>query len=116
MTFKQAPFTISEAALRQIEWIRQQYAEAFPDNLPAMAGVSLGQPVLAGGGLGDYAVMVAFWRRSEFPESARGLVQRVSGLDLVFPVPDQHVPMFVGKEIDYAPDRAFYLRARPATS
>ena len=113
MTLKTAPFTISDAALRQIEWIRTQYADAFPDNLPAMAGISLGQSVLKDGGLGDYSVLIGFWRKSEFPDSGYELAQRVSGLDFVFPVPDWQVPMFVGKEIDYAPERAFYLRDKP---
>jgi hypothetical protein len=114
MTIRPAPFTISDAALRHIEWMRAQCAEEFPDNPPAMAGVGLGQRVLKEGGLDDYSVLIGFWSKSKFSDSGYELVQRVSGLDLVFPVPDWQVPLFEGKEIDYAPDRAFYLRDRPA--
>jgi hypothetical protein len=105
-----APFTISERALRQIEWIRGQYLEHFPDDPPAMAGVNLAQPVLPDGKLGPYSVFIAFWRRSEFKVEDRWLVQKVSGLDLVFPVPAEQVLLFVGKQIDYDEDHAFYLR------
>lgn len=79
-----------------------------------MAGVNLGHRILKEGGLGDYLVIIGFWSRSKFADSGYELVQQVSGLDLVFPVLDWQVLMFVGKEVDYGPDLAFYLRDRPA--
>ena len=37
------------------------------------------------------------------------MVQKVSGLDLVFPVPDTEVPAFVGKEVDYTAEEGLFL-------
>jgi hypothetical protein len=109
-----APFTISDAAVRKIGWIREQYREAFPDNPPVMPGVSLGQRLFDNGRRGPKQVFIAFWRASEFPPQAYDEVQRVSGVDLIFKVLDEDVPDFVGKQIDYAPDQAFFLRDAPA--
>jgi hypothetical protein len=109
---KTAPFTITHRALEQIEWIRSEYLKHFPDDPPAMPGVNLAQPMLPEGQLGPYSVIIGFWRRSEFKAEDYKLVQSVSGLDLVFPVPADQVAHFFGKEIDYSPERAFYLRDR----
>ena len=109
-----APFSISVSALRQIERIRSEYARAFPDDPPVMPGINLGARVLDSGKLGPRQVIVGFWRKSEFPSAAHQQVQRVSGLDLVFPIPPSDLQAFVGKQIDYAPDRAFFLRDEPA--
>jgi hypothetical protein len=108
-----APFTLSDAAIAKIEWIRSEYLDAFPDNPPAMPGVSLGWRLFDDGSTGPKQVFIAFWRASEFPPVAYEEVQRVSGVDLVFKVLPEDVPVFVGQQIDYAPDRAFFLR--PAT-
>lgn len=105
-----ATFSFSRAAIRQIELIRRQYQSASPDDPPVMAGVNLARQLFADGTTGTPQVIVAFWRRSEFREEARRLVQRVSGIELILPIPADEIPLFDGKEIDYSADLAFFLR------
>ena len=107
-----APFTLSPAAIRQIEWLRSEYLAYSPDDPPVMPGINLARRLFDDGTLGTARIVVGFWRASEFKESARPLVQRVSGVDLVFPVPPDDVAAFVGQEIDHTPDKGFYFRAR----
>ena len=108
-----APFTLSEAAIRQIEWLRTHYLDAFPDDPSAMPGVSSGYRLFDDGSKGPKRVIIGFWRASEFPPEAHEEVQRVSGVDLVFKAPLEDVPAFAGKQMDFAEDQGFYLR--PAT-
>lgn len=77
-----------------------------------MPGVTLARPISDDGEFGDFAVAVAFWCASEFGPEAHKLVQRVSGVDLVFPIPPEHLFAFQNKEIDYSAERAFHLRER----
>jgi hypothetical protein len=107
-----APFTISDAALTHIAWVRAQYEDAFPDDPPVMAGVSLGGPFSGEGSIGPLRVIVAFWRKSEFKPEAYAEVQRVSGLDLIFPIPEAYLPAFVGKELHFSSEDGLVLRAR----
>lgn len=106
-----APFTISDAALAHIAWLRSQYEDAFPDDPPVMAGVNLGGPLLDDGTIGRLSVVVGFWRKSEFKPGAYEEVQRVSGLDLIFPIPKAYLPAFVGKELHFTSEDGLVLRA-----
>lgn|GEM_PF-1157892 len=105
-----APFTLSPAAIKQIERIRDQYLAFSPDDPPVMPGVNLARRLFDDGSFGPERVVIGFWRVSEFPASAYDVVQRVSGVDLVFPVPPEDRPPFAGKQIDYSDDSGFYLR------
>ena len=108
-----APFVISARALQQIDWIRHQYLAAFPEDPPVMCGVTLSSTIHDDGSFGPKSVAIGFWQRSGFPEAARKNVQRVSGIDLLFPIPPDDLAAFIGKEIDYSPDRAFFLHDAP---
>lgn len=110
-----ANFSFSSAALAQMELIHRDYLRHSPDDPPVMAGISLGHPISQAGEFGPEAVTIGFWRRSEFPAIAREIVQRVAGIDLIFPVPPAEAAKFDGKVIDYAADRAFFLRAPTPT-
>jgi hypothetical protein len=103
-------FTISTAALRHIEWVRTQYAEAFPSDPPAMADLGLGGQLLENGEIGSMRIVVGFWRQSEFKPSGYPHVQRVSGVDLVCTVPSARLPDFEGKELHFTPEDGLFLR------
>jgi hypothetical protein len=76
-----------------------------------MAGISLGGQLFDNGTIGPLSVVVGFWRRSEFKAEGYAEVQRVSGLDLVFPVPRDYRNAFTGKELDYTPEEGLFLRS-----
>jgi hypothetical protein len=105
-----AQFTISDTALRHIAWVRAQYEDAFPDDPPVMAGISLGGQLFDNGTIGPLNVVVGFWRKSEFKPEALAEVQRVSGLDLIFPIPAQYKEAFDGKELHFTETEGLFLR------
>jgi hypothetical protein len=107
---KPANFIFTEAAIAQLAVIRADYDAWFPDDKAEMLAISVGWPVAPDGKEGPAQVSPAYWRKSEFSEAARELVQRVSGVDLIFGAPEPYSALFEGMVVDYAPDRAFFLR------
>jgi hypothetical protein len=59
---------LSEAAYPKILWIRGEYAQAFPNNLPETFGVAIGQFISKDGEVAAPNVAIAFFRKSEVAE------------------------------------------------
>lgn len=110
-----APFTLSDAAVRQIGRLRSEYLSHSPGDPPVMPGVNLARRLFDDGSFGPEKVIVGFWRASEFKDADFSLVQRISGVELVFPIPPKDLPAFVGKEIDYRPEDGFFPLRTPLT-
>ncbi len=104
-------FSFSDAAIAQIEAIRQEYLVHSPENPPVRLGILVGYPVEDNHEqAGPVAVCPVFWRRSEYPLPDRESIHSASGLNFVFAVTAEYRPLFEGKVVDYSAGRAFFLR------
>ncbi len=112
--FRSSQFALSDTAVEQMRVIRADYLAYSPQNPPVLAGISVAASLVEGKA-GQWHVVIGFWRQSEItrdnPEWKNAV--RVRDIDVVFDVPEEHLPMFAGKVIDYAPDRAFFLKPIP---
>ena len=102
-----ANFTISDAAIREFENLRQYWNENIPDPAGVLT-VSWGLYHFNSGEKAE-GVIVSFFSQSELPRVAHG-IQRVSGIDLVFNTWQQYLPKFEGKVLDHTPERSIFLR------
>ena len=104
-------FSFSSAALTQLARIRQQYLAQTPDDPPVMLGVFWGWPISAAGEKSsEGAPALGYWRQSEFTEAAWSEVTQASGVKLIYAVMPRDRHRFDGRVVDYAPERAFFLR------
>lgn len=102
-----ANFTISDAAKRGIDALR----ELFDKHSPDPAAVPTVGWVAPGAAKGDQSaeVAVTFYARSQYGEIASA-IQVVSGIEIVFlPAPGDYVRT-EGKVLDYISERGFFLR------
>lgn len=109
--YRTPEFSLTQAAVDQMNFIRGEYLSHFPDDPPVLAGIATGQR-LTGEGAGQSQVIIGFWRRSEVSDRAwkEEAIIEVAGLKIVFNVLRQYRPMFSDAAIDYSPEHAFSLR------
>ena len=76
-----------------------------------MLGVFWGWPVDGSGRqTGEGAPSLGYWRKSELNAEASREVVSVGGVNLIFGVAPEYRDRFKGKILDFAPERAFFLR------
>ncbi len=102
-----ANFTISSEAKRGIELVRQAFNAHSPKDHAAVASVGWGIGTLYSGEQFEQ-VFVSFYSRSQFADIA-DIVQRVSGIDLVFFTTPAYRQKFEGKILDFDDERGFFL-------
>jgi hypothetical protein len=101
-------FTISAAAKRAIDQVRQDYDAQFSD--PA-AVLWVGWGFYQAGSEHQFEnVVIGFYGQSELAEIAHGM-QEASGVKLIFFVTEEFHSNFEGKILDFADDRRFFLRS-----
>ncbi len=103
-----ANFTISAAAKRGIDLVRQEYARRFPDDPPAVPSVAWGY--IEGTDPFSGRVLVGFYQQSMLGDIEHG-IQEVSGVKLIYFTTEKFFPLFEGKVLDFEDSRGFFLRA-----
>jgi hypothetical protein len=109
--YRASEFALTQAAVEQMLVIREDHIKYFPNDPPVVAGIFVAYPLVEGRP-GHKRVVIGFWRQSEFPPEAwehEGIAE-VAGFHVILDVLKEDRPMFRGAVIDYAPDRAFFLR------
>ena len=107
--FIPANFTISESACAGIEHLRSLTAAHFQQPMVA-AGISWGH-IERNDIYANEQVVVGFYGLSDMTPALWQSVQTVNGINIVFFITQAEAHNFAGREIDFADDRGFFLRA-----
>lgn len=102
--------TLTETALAQIEWIRTQYAEGFPDNPPDTAWLALGYLVPHGGPREADKITVGFFQRSEMNRVRRAGAVPCSGIRLIVLGTAAFKAAVANAVVDFEDGKGFLLR------
>lgn len=105
-----AQFRFSSAALIAIEQARADWQHRFGDHPEILM---IGWGLFEGkDGRRDEGIALGFYPRDQRHEVADS-IQIVSGLELVFFAPREHMKHFDNKVIDFSEDRFFFSRPGP---
>jgi hypothetical protein len=106
--------TLTEAAYRQIVFIRDEHLRYFPNDPPETLAIVRGTWISKVDGSRHAQVAAGFYRRSEMNDHLRRNRRYLRGFPCVIPGDPEAKASFAGKTLDYSPERAFFVREEVA--
>ena len=101
---------LSDAAYKQVLWIKGEYSDHSPNDRPETLFFGVGQYTSGSGGVAPPNVAVGFFLKSNMNAAIRAAQRQVRGLDYVI-VGSPEPKKVIGESlVDYSETEGFFLR------